>query len=119
MNLPEPIRVFVAEDHAIVRKGLCALLATEPGIEVVGEAEDGQAAIEQAVLNYANALYDMKPELIEEIFKPFYTTREKGTGLGLAFAKKIVDEHGGGLEVESTPGEGTRFRVTLLAAREE
>jgi len=42
------IRVLVADDHAIVRKGICALLATEPNIEVVGEAEDGQDAITQA-----------------------------------------------------------------------
>ena len=40
-----PIRVFLAEDHAIVRKGVRALLATEPDIEVVGEAADGREAI--------------------------------------------------------------------------
>lgn len=38
------IRVLVADDHAIVRKGLCALLATEPGIEVVGLVRDGREA---------------------------------------------------------------------------
>lgn len=42
------IRVLVADDHAIVRKGICALLDTEPNIEVVGEAHDGQDAIAQA-----------------------------------------------------------------------
>jgi NarL family two-component system response regulator LiaR len=42
------IRVLVVDDHAIVRKGICALLATEPGIEVVGEAQDGQTAIVEA-----------------------------------------------------------------------
>jgi NarL family two-component system response regulator LiaR len=41
------IRVLVADDHAIVRKGICALLATEANIEVVGEAADGQSAVEQ------------------------------------------------------------------------
>jgi NarL family two-component system response regulator LiaR len=45
MNGLEPIRVFVAEDHAIVRKGICALLTLEPGIEVVGEASNGQEAV--------------------------------------------------------------------------
>ncbi|MFN2290918.1 MAG: response regulator [Anaerolineae bacterium] len=43
-----PIRVLVTDDHAIVRKGICALLATEQGIEVVGEAKDGYEAISQA-----------------------------------------------------------------------
>lgn len=42
---PDRIRVLVADDHAIVRKGICALLATEPEIEVVGEAQDGQEAL--------------------------------------------------------------------------
>lgn len=44
----DPIRVVIADDHAIVRKGLRALLATEPGIEVVGEAQDGKQAIAEA-----------------------------------------------------------------------
>lgn len=44
---PPVIRVLIADDHAIVRKGLCALLATEPGIEVVGEAQDGTEALAQ------------------------------------------------------------------------
>jgi NarL family two-component system response regulator LiaR len=44
-QLRKTIRVLVADDHAIVRKGICALLATEPGIEVVGEARDGNDAI--------------------------------------------------------------------------
>lgn len=43
-----PIRLLVTDDHAIVRKGIVALLATEPTIEVVGEAGDGREAIEQA-----------------------------------------------------------------------
>jgi NarL family two-component system response regulator LiaR len=45
MNREGPIRVFVAEDHAIVRKGICALLTLEPGIDVVGEASNGQEAV--------------------------------------------------------------------------
>lgn len=43
-----PIRVLLAEDHTIVRKGLCAILEREPDIEVVAEAEDGHAAVELA-----------------------------------------------------------------------
>jgi NarL family two-component system response regulator LiaR len=45
MDRTGPIRVFVAEDHAIVRKGVCALLTLEPGIEVVGEASNGREAV--------------------------------------------------------------------------
>ena len=45
MSASDPIRVFVAEDHAIVRKGICALLTLEPGMEVVGEAGNGKEAV--------------------------------------------------------------------------
>ncbi len=44
----DTIKVLVADDHAIVRKGICALLATEPDIEVIGEARDGMEAVSQA-----------------------------------------------------------------------
>ena len=47
----EKIRVLVADDHAIVRMGLVALLATEQDIEIVGEAEDGREAVKKAVSN--------------------------------------------------------------------
>jgi len=44
-----------------------------------------------------------------KIFDPFFTSREDGTGLGLALCRKIVDEHGGRIDVESELGEGTEF----------
>ncbi|MGQ9599151.1 MAG: response regulator [Anaerolineae bacterium] len=43
----ETIRIFIADDHAVVREGLRALIGTEPGMEVVGEAADGREAVEQ------------------------------------------------------------------------
>jgi two-component system sensor histidine kinase HydH len=52
---------------------------------------------------------------LESIFNPFFTTKAEGVGLGLAIVSKIVDEHGGNVAVESTPGEGSVFRVYLPA----
>jgi two-component system, NtrC family, sensor histidine kinase HydH len=55
---------------------------------------------------------------LESIFNPFFTTKSTGVGLGLAIVSKIIDEHGGQIAVESTPGEGSVFRVYLPAVRE-
>jgi signal transduction histidine kinase len=56
--------------------------------------------------------------LLERIFDPFFTTRDpsEGTGLGLSIAFDIVREHGGKLEVQSSPGEGACFTIRLPAA---
>jgi PAS domain S-box-containing protein len=49
----------------------------------------------------------------EHVKEPFYTTKADGTGLGLSIVKKVVDEHGGKLHIESTPGLGTTVKLTL------
>ncbi|MGH9802284.1 MAG: ATP-binding protein [Blastocatellia bacterium] len=53
------------------------------------------------------------PEALEQIFEPYYSTKETGIGLGLPLTKKIIEEHGGQIEVESEVGIGTSFIVTL------
>jgi PAS domain S-box-containing protein len=56
------------------------------------------------------------PERIDRVFAPFYTTREKGTGLGLPIVQKTIAEHDGTIEVASRVGEGTTFRILLPCA---
>jgi len=52
----------------------------------------------------------------DKIFDPFFTTKPQGSGLGLPIVRKIVDAHDGRIDVNSVPGTGTRFRVTLPVA---
>jgi two-component system sensor histidine kinase HydH len=52
-------------------------------------------------------------ENIDKLFDPFFSTKKKGTGLGLAIVKSIIEGHGGDIDVESDPGKGTKFIVTL------
>jgi signal transduction histidine kinase len=58
-------------------------------------------------------------DAMNEIFRPFFTTKHRGTGLGLAITRSIVERHGGRLEVESTPGQGSTFALVLSAVDEE
>ncbi len=58
-------------------------------------------------------------ELREKIFQPFFTTKGKGTGLGLAVSKRLVEEHGGTIEALNNAGAGATFRVILPVKSEE
>ncbi len=75
---------------------------------VTGSA-DGEMA-ETSVIDRGSGI---DPGLIETIFNPFFTTKPTGVGLGLPIVSKIVDRHGGKMTVESQPGEGSIFRVSL------
>ena len=55
----------------------------------------------------------ISPDLLPRVFEPYVTTKTKGLGLGLTIARRIVEAHGGRIEVESGAGRGTRFRVML------
>jgi signal transduction histidine kinase len=53
---------------------------------------------------------------LAKIFNPFYTTKKNGTGLGMGIAKKVMDAHSGRIEVQSMPGTGTEFRLSIPLA---
>jgi two-component system sensor histidine kinase HydH len=73
---------------------------------------DGKAEI--AIIDRGSGI---DPKNLENIFNPFFSTKSDGVGFGLAIVAKIVDEHGGHIDVESTPGEGSVFRVQLPLER--
>jgi PAS domain S-box-containing protein len=66
-----------------------------------------------AVLSVADSGIGMSSDVQSKLFRPFFTTKEDGNGLGLATAKKIIEAHGGAINVQSEPRKGTEFSVIL------
>ncbi|HVJ79455.1 MAG TPA: PAS domain S-box protein [Planctomycetia bacterium] len=76
--------------------------------------DDGRAAVR---LEFVDTGAGIAPEHLATVMEPFFTTKEegKGTGLGLAICRRIINEHGGSIAIDSAPGRGTAVRVTLPA----
>ncbi|HAM00714.1 MAG TPA: hypothetical protein DCQ30_00570 [Acidimicrobiaceae bacterium] len=70
----------------------------------------------RVVLSVADTGPGMEKAVSDRVFEPFFTTRHRGTGLGLAIVRRLVEDHGGTVEVHSTPGQGTTFVLRLPAA---
>jgi len=81
-----------------------------------GGSATGSRSACMAVLEIEDSGPGIPPEIQEMIFEPFYTTKRDGTGLGLATVQRLVEQHGGSIQVSSRPGEGTCFRVLLACA---
>jgi two-component system sensor kinase FixL len=64
-------------------------------------------------ISLADTGQGMPPEVAASIFQPYYTTKEKGTGLGLAICQSIIQEHGGAILVDSSPGRGSTFTIQV------
>jgi two-component system, NtrC family, sensor histidine kinase HydH len=71
----------------------------------------------EVVLDVIDSGKGMTPEVLAKAFRPFYSTRSGGTGLGLATTRKIIEAHGGGITVQSEVGKGTKFTLRMPAAR--
>ncbi len=72
-----------------------------------------------AVVRITDTGTGIAPEIAEQLFQPFITTKSQGLGVGLSISRTIVESHGGRIWVEPNPGGGTIFRFTLRAVHQE
>ena len=75
-------------------------------------SSDGKGGVE---ITFQDTGPGIPAALREQIFNPFFTTKESGVGLGLSIVSKIVDDHRGWIRVTSEPGKGANFQVFLPA----
>jgi two-component system nitrogen regulation sensor histidine kinase GlnL len=106
----------------LIRNGAEAMLgrggelAVRTRFERLAPQCGGRAA---AVVEIGDRGPGIPPEMQEQLFNPFFTTKDGGTGLGLPISLRIVQEHGGAIEVQSQMGQGSTFRVLLPIATDE
>ena len=105
LNLLVNAAQAIEESHAEGGGTLRIRLLAEGGSQVVEVSDDGPG---------------ISPEVLPKLFDPFFTTKPvgEGTGLGLAISHGIIVGHGGRIDVESAPGQGTTFRVVLPIDRD-
>jgi len=107
--------LFVALDPNALRQVLLNLVvnatqAMPKGGTVRVAAAAGEERVE---LSVADTGVGIAPDDLRNVFRPFYSGREKGTGLGLAIVHRVVTEAGGSIDVESKAGEGTTFTLRV------
>lgn len=105
------IRTYLANEGELDNGGYASVSGLGVGQQMRGA---------MVVLEFSDTGVGIPPEELSKIFEPFYTTRIKGTGLGLAVSYSIIEQHHGELAVRSVVGRGTTFRIRLpVVEREE
>jgi signal transduction histidine kinase len=109
----------ISLDQELFKQALLNLLLNAQQAMPQGGQLTLQASFEPApvpggiVLSLIDTGLGMTAEVLGKVFRPFFSTKQGGTGLGLATVRKIVHAHGGTIEVQSEPGRGTKFTIRL------
>jgi signal transduction histidine kinase len=114
LQVPEGLPTLIADPQqlkqALINLLLNAIQATPPGGAVQVTAAAEAEVLRIAVIDAGSGI---APDMLERIFDPYFTTKPQGTGLGLPIALRIIEAHGGTLDVKSTLGRGTTVEVCL------
>ena len=116
-NLPDLPSMSGLCEQVFVNLALNAYEAMAPEggtlrVSIAAAEKDGRGGVEVMVKDTGPGI---APELREQIFNPFVTTKRTGVGLGLSIVSKMVDDHGGAIRVTNEPGQGACFRVFFPA----
>jgi signal transduction histidine kinase len=101
---------------ALMNLALNAVQAMHGGGVLTVRTRAGEGFVELEISDEGTG---MSAEQLENVFEPFFTTKGKGLGLGMPYARKVVEQHRGSVSIESSPGAGTTVRVTLPDDTEE
>jgi signal transduction histidine kinase len=118
IEVPSPVPEIQA-DSRLLKRTLVNLVENAlhaldgSGAILVRVSEDGPGFVQIVV---ADDGIGIEPEMKERVFEPYFSTRAAGTGLGLAIARKVAEDHGGSIALESEPGEGTEVTLRLPIA---
>jgi two-component system sensor histidine kinase HydH len=99
--------------QALLNLLLNAQQAMPDGGEITLQAARDGEGVSLSVIDTGKG---MTPEVAAKVFRPFFSTRPGGTGLGLATTRKIIEAHGGMIDVQSEVGRGSKFTIRLPAA---
>jgi two-component system, NtrC family, sensor histidine kinase HydH len=114
--LSDPAARFVQADPALLRTALMNLVVnaqqamTGSGGELLIETRGREQDVELRITDTGPGI---PAELQEKVFRPWFSTKEGGTGLGLPTARRILEELGGDIRLQSEAGQGTRFTLSL------
>jgi PAS domain S-box-containing protein len=109
-KLPLAPTDFAQMKQVVVNLSKNAIQAMTRGGVLTLQTESGQDGVWLIVADTGGGI---PQELLNRIFEPFYTTKKRGSGLGLMIVQRIVRDHGGRIELESHVGKGTVFRIWL------
>ncbi len=118
-NLSEEVPSFPTDENrmkqVIINLGRNAIesMGRKGTLEISTHYELVQEGLGKVILSIKDSGKGIPKEYLSRIFDIFYTTKKNGTGLGLALVKKVVEAHGGDVEVESEVGKGSEFRIVL------
>jgi len=111
-KLPETMADPMQLQQVFLNLMLNAVEAMPDGgtLEVKTAYDDALNSITVAIADTGKGI---DPATLNQIFQPFFTTKRKGSGLGLAITRRLIEEHGGNIDVESTPDRGSVFKASF------